>query len=94
MRSIASAPSTPAALENFDATHVTSSYVESRGTVSDTSPYSSKSAHVGFFHGGYSRVRVLLPENLCNRSPGIHALVIREDTPSPLLVGCLTDCLL
>ena len=34
---------------------------------------------------------VLLPEDLCNRSPGFGALVIREETPSPLQVGCLTD---
>ena len=36
-------------------------------------------------------VRVILPEDLCNRSPGFCALVIREETPSPLPVGGLTD---
>ena len=34
---------------------------------------------------------MLLPENLCNRLPGSYALVIREDTPSPLPIGCPTD---
>ena len=38
-------------------------------------------------------VWVLLPEDLCNRSPGFCALVVREETPSPLPVGCLTDSL-
>ena len=33
-------------------------------------------------------VRVLLLEDLCNRSPNFGALVIREETPSPLPVGC------
>ena len=50
--SIASAPSRCAATESFDATHVTSSSVKSRGTVSGTSLYFSKSAHVGFYTGG------------------------------------------
>ena len=36
-------------------------------------------------------VRVLLPEDLCNRSPGFCALVIWEETPSPLPVDCPTD---
>ena len=36
---------------------------------------------------------MLLPENLCNQSPGFGALVILEDTPYPLPVGCLTDSL-
>ena len=49
---IFSAPSAPAAPERFDATHVTSSSVKSRGTVSGTSPYFSKAAHVGFYTGG------------------------------------------
>ena len=35
--SIASTPSAPAAPESFDETHVTSSYMKSRGTVSGTS---------------------------------------------------------
>ena len=34
---------------------------------------------------------MLLPEDLCNRSPGFGALVAREETPSPLPVGCPTD---
>ena len=34
---------------------------------------------------------MLIPENLCNRSPGFCALVIREEAPSPLPVGCLMD---
>ena len=33
-------------------------------------------------------VRMILPEDLCNRSPGFRALVVREETPSPLPVGC------
>ena len=37
------------------------------------------------------RVRVCLPENLCNQSPGLGALVIREETPSTLPVGCPTE---
>ena len=37
---------------------------------------------------------MLLPEDLCNLSPGFSALVIREETPSPLPVGCLTDGLM
>ena len=37
------------------------------------------------------RVQVLLPENLRNWSPGLCALVIWEETTSPLPVGCLTD---
>ena len=34
---------------------------------------------------------MLLPEDICNRSPGFGALVIQEETPSPLPVGCPTD---
>ena len=34
---------------------------------------------------------MLLLEDICNRSPGFSALVIREETPSPLHVGFLTD---
>ena len=51
--SIASSPSAPAATESFDATHVTSSSVKSRGTVSGTYPYFSKAAHMGFSTGGH-----------------------------------------
>ena len=36
-------------------------------------------------------VLVLLPEDICNRSPGFCAFVIWEETPSPLPVGCLMD---
>ena len=43
--------------------------------------------------GRDSRVWVLLPENLNNRLPGLCALFIREEAPSPLPVGCLTDSL-
>ena len=39
------------------------------------------------------RVQVLLLENLRNCSPRLCALVIQEETPSPLPVGCLTDVL-
>ena len=46
--SIASAPSAPAALESFDATHVMSSSMKSRGAVSGTYSYSLKTAHMGF----------------------------------------------
>ena len=45
--SITSAPSVTAAPESF-ATHVTSSSVKSRGTVSGTSPYSSKAVYMVF----------------------------------------------
>ena len=45
----------------------------------------------GVFHGGDTHVRVLLLEDICNRSPGFCAFVPREETPSPLPVGCLTD---
>ena len=34
---------------------------------------------------------MLLSEDFYNRSPGFSALVLREETPSPLLVGCSTD---
>ena len=34
---------------------------------------------------------MLLPEDLCNRLHGFGALVVREETPSPLHVGCLAD---
>ena len=34
---------------------------------------------------------MLLPEDLCNPSPGVGALVIQEETPSPLPVGYPTD---
>ena len=37
---------------------------------------------------------MILPEELCNRSPGICVLVIRKETPSPLPVGCPMDGLL
>ena len=51
--SIGSTPSAPAAPEIFDATHVTSSSVKSRGTVSGTSPYSLEALHTqGFPQGG------------------------------------------
>ena len=89
--SVASAPSAPAPPESFDATHVTSSSVKSRGTVLGTSPYFSKAVHTGFSTGGGTHVRVLLPEELYNWSPDFCALVIREETPSPLPVGCPTD---
>ena len=94
LSSIASTPSASAAPESFDATQVTSSSVKSRGAVYGTSPYSSKAAHVGFSTGGDSRLRVLLPENLSNRSPGLGALVVREEIPSSLPVGCPTYSLL
>ena len=37
---------------------------------------------------------MLLPEDLCNQSPGFIALVLCEETPFPLPVGFLTDGLL
>ena len=36
---------------------------------------------------------MLLLENLCNRSPGFCALVIQEETTSPLPVSCPMDSL-
>ena len=36
-------------------------------------------------------VRMLLMEKLCNRSPGFSALVILEETTTPLPVSCPTD---
>ena len=91
LSSIASAPNAHAAPESFDATHVKSSFVKLRGTVSGNSPYSSKAVHAGFSTGGHRHVRVLLPEDCCNLSPCRCALVIREETPSSLPVGCSTD---
>ena len=41
-----------------------------------------------------THVRVLLLEDLFNRSPVFSALVVREETPSPLTVGCPKDGLL
>ena len=61
------------------------------GPISGTSVYSSKAAHVGFFHGGDTHVLVILPEDLCNWSPGFGAFVVWEETPYPLPVGCPTD---
>ena len=52
LSSIASTPSAPAALEIFYATHMTSSSVKYRGTVSGTFPYSSKAAQMDFLAGG------------------------------------------
>ena len=46
------------------------------------------------FHEGDPHVQVLLLEDLCNRSPGFCALVVREETPSPLPVGGPTASLL
>ena len=43
------------------------------------------------FTEGDTHVRVLLPEDICNRSPGFSALVIREETPSLLPFCCPTD---
>ena len=39
-------------------------------------------------------VRMLLLEDLCNRSPGFCALVVREETPSPFPISCPTGGLL
>ena len=39
------------------------------------------------FHGGHTHLRMLLPEDLCNRSPGFSTLVIQEEAPSPLPVS-------
>ena len=50
--SIAFAPSAPAALESFDATHMTSSSVKYRGIVSSCSSYSSKAVHWATHHEG------------------------------------------
>ena len=50
--SIASAPSAPAAPEILDATHVTSSYNNSRVTIFGTSSYSSTATHRGLSTGG------------------------------------------
>ena len=50
--SIDSAPSAPVAPEKLDDTHVTLSSDNSRGTVSGTSSYYSKAAHIGFSMGG------------------------------------------
>ena len=36
-------------------------------------------------------VRVILLENFSSCSPGLCALVFREETPSPLPFGCLMD---
>ena len=81
----------PVAPERFDATQITSSSVNLRGTVSGTSLYSSKAVYMGFFTGGELHIQVILPENPSNRPPVLCSLVIREETPSPLHIGCLTD---
>ena len=47
----------------------------------------------GIFRRGNTHVQVLLPEDLCNQSPGFGALVVREEKPSPLPVGFPTDVL-
>ena len=65
--------------------------MKSRSAVSVTSSYSSKALSVVFSAGGGSHVRVLLLENLCNWFPGLSALVIWEEIPSPLLVVLLVD---
>ena len=93
LSSITSAPSAPSALEIFDAAHVASSFVKSRGTVS-ASPHTSWRLRKWIFHGWDTHVGVLVLEDLCNRSPGFCALVVRKETPFPLPVGCLMDSLL
>ena len=40
-----------------------------------------------------THVRMLPPEDLCNRSPSYSALFIREETTSHLLVSCPTNSL-
>ena len=86
------APSAPAARESFDATHLTSSSVKSRGAILGMSPYSSKAAQAGLSIGGHA-CTAASPGDLCNRSPGFGALVVQEETPSPLPVGGLIDSL-
>ena len=81
-RSIASAPSTPAAPESFYATHVMSSSVKSMGYRFGYFLILLEGCARGVFHWGDKYVRVLLPEDLCNRSPGFCA---------PLPVGCPMD---
>ena len=49
--SIASTPSAHTVPESFDATHIMSSSVKSRGMILDTFSYSLKDAHVGFSAG-------------------------------------------
>ena len=46
------------------------------------------------FPRGDTHIRVLLPEDLYNRSPDFCSLVVWEEAPSPLPVGCPTDGLL
>ena len=70
---------------------MTSSSVKSRGTVSGHVLILLEGCARGVFHGGDTHVQVLLPDDLCNRSPGFGALVIQEETPSPFPVGCPTD---
>ena len=36
---------------------------------------------------------MLIPEDICNRLHGFFTLIIWEETPPPLPVGCLTDVL-
>ena len=91
LSSIVSAPSAPVAPESFDATHVTSYSMKSRGTVLGTSSYYSKAAHGIFSTGGGLHVRVLLLENICNQLPGFSVLVIWEEKTPPLPVDCPMD---
>ena len=89
--SIVYGTSAHAAPDSFDAMHVTSSSMKSRGTVLGTFLYSSKTVYVEFSIGWDLRVWVLLLEDLCNRYPGLSASIIRKRKPSPIPVGCLTD---
>ena len=47
-----------------------------------------------FSTGGDSRVRLILLENFRNRSPGLRALVIWEETPYLFPAGCPMDSLI
>ena len=90
--SIASALSAPAAPESFDATHITASSVKSRGTVSGTSPYFSKAAHVGFSMRE-TRVSGCLSQrtSATGRPVLVHWSSRRRNPTPPIPVGCPTD---
>ena len=83
LSSIASAPRSSAAPESLDATHVTSSYKKSRSTISDTSSYSSKAAHVGFYTGGTRMSGCFSRRKSATGHPVFCADDPREKTPPP-----------
>ena len=84
--STTSSPSDPAAPDNFDATYIMSYSIESGGTVLGVSSFSLKATHMGFSRG-HTHVGVILLDDLHDRSLGLGADIIWEETPTSLLVS-------